>query len=174
MNRWLLARNTLVSLGGGRGALIALVIVFCLAAARYEVFLLPENLVNVLRQNSMLGLVALGMTLVVLTGGIDLSTGALVAIGAVIAARLSLFGALVAAPGAVACTCLLGAINGLVIARGRIPPFIATLCMMIAARGLALALAAEESVRVQRTASGLRWLGRGHVGAVPVPVALFF
>src|SRR3954471_164238 len=103
-----LPRNILFSLGGGRGALIALILVFCLAAARYEVFLLPENLVNVLRQNSMLGLVALGMTFVILTGGIDLSAGALVAVAGIAAAFLSHYGAGVAALGAIASTCLMG------------------------------------------------------------------
>src|SRR3954464_7869675 len=90
------ASDVLVSLGGRRGALVALVLVFCLAAARYEAFLRPENLVNVLRQNSMLGLVALGMTFVILTGGIDLSAGALVAVAGIAAAFLSRYGAGVA------------------------------------------------------------------------------
>src|SRR5947209_18648490 len=112
MNRWLLARNTLVSLGGGRGALIALVIVFCLAAARYEVFLFPENLVNVLRQNSMLGLVALGMTFVILTGGIDLSAGALVAVAGLAAAFLGPSGTVIATAGAIPSTCLVEPTHG--------------------------------------------------------------
>src|SRR3954466_16088380 len=93
MKRPLHARNVLVSLGGGRGALFALVMVFCLAAARYEAFLLWENLVNVLRQNSMLGLVAIGLTFVILTGGIDLSAGALAAVGGIAAVVLSRYGA---------------------------------------------------------------------------------
>src|SRR4051812_29604895 len=131
MSRRLLPRNILFSLGGGRGALIALVIVFCLAAARYEVFLRSENLWNVLRQNSMLGLVALGMTFVILTGGIDLSAGALVAVAGVTAGFLSRYGTGVSILGAIACTCLIGAGNGVFITRGRIPPFIATLCMTI-------------------------------------------
>src|SRR5436305_3145126 len=131
MSRRLLPRNILFSLGGGRGALMALVIVFCLAAARYEVFLRPENLWNVLRQNSMLGLVALGMTFVILTGGIDLSAGALVAVAGVAAAFLSRYGAGVATLGGIASTCLIGAGNGLLITRGRVPPFIATLSMTI-------------------------------------------
>ncbi len=173
MNGRLKVRKILDSLGGGRGALIALLLVFCLAAARYEVFLLPENLVNVLRQNSMLGLVALGMTFVILTGGIDLSAGALVALAGVAAALLSPYGAAVATLGAIASTCLIGASNGLLITRGRIPPFIASLCMMIAVRGVALAVTAEKAVRIDRAASGFSWFGRGHLGPMPVPVAAF-
>src|SRR3954463_14334466 len=71
------------------GALVALALACVLGAARYYEFATPENLVNVLRQNSMLGLVALGMTFVILTGGIDLSVGALLAVAGVIAARLA-------------------------------------------------------------------------------------
>jgi ribose/xylose/arabinose/galactoside ABC-type transport system permease subunit len=147
--------------------------VFCLAAARYEAFLLPENLVNVLRQNSMLGLVALGMTFVILTGGIDLSAGALVAVAGIAAAFLSRYGAGVATLGSILVTCAIGAGNGVLITRGRIPPFIATLCMTIAARGVALAVTAEEAVRIDRAATGLRWLGRGYLGPFPVPVTAF-
>ncbi len=158
---------------GGRGALIALAVLFCLAAARYEVFLLPENLLNILRQNSMLGLVALGMTFVILTGGIDLSAGALVAAAGIAAGFLSRYGAGVATLGAIVFTCLIGATNGVLITRGRIPPFIATLCMTIALRGVALAVSAEEAIRISRSATGFNWLGRGRLGPIPVPVAAF-
>jgi len=72
-----------------QGALVALVLVALFAFARYERFLTEENLTNVLRQNSMLGLVALGMTFVILTGGIDLSVGSLVAVAGVVAAGLA-------------------------------------------------------------------------------------
>src|SRR5919206_4128107 len=72
-----------------QGALVALILVAAFATARYERFLTEENLTNVLRQNSMLGLVALGMTFVILTGGIDLSVGSLVAVAGVVAASLA-------------------------------------------------------------------------------------
>ncbi len=73
-----------------------------------------------------------------------------------------------------ALTTVLGLINGVVIAKARIQPFIVTLAMMIAARGLALASTGEQSVRVDRVAEGFTWLGRGKLGtdtlALPVPV----
>src|SRR4028119_1182367 len=94
-----------------QGALIALVAVCVFAAIRYERFLTEENLVNVLRQNSMLGLVALGMTFVILTGGIDLSVGSLMAVAGVAAATLAGQGVLVAA----------GAAGGSAGARGAAP-----------------------------------------------------
>src|SRR5215213_3662416 len=154
------------------GALVALVLVCIFAAYRYDRFLTEFNLSNVLRQNSMLGLVALGMTFVILTGGIDLSVGSLLAVAGVIAANLAGRGTLLALFAAVGFTTLLGFINGLVIAKARIQPFIVTLAMMIAARGLALASTGEESVRVDRLSEGFTWLGRGWAGPVPVPVLI--
>ena len=155
-----------------QGALIALVVACLFGFARYAAFLTPENLLNVLRQNSMVGFVALGMTAVILTAGIDLSVGSLLAVAGIVAATLSPHGSLVAIVGGVGAGALLGLVNGLVIAKGRIQPFVVTLAMMIAARGLALAVTAEQSVRVDATANGLTWLGRGFVGPLPVPVLL--
>lgn len=155
-----------------QGALVLLILIAVIATARYEAFLTPENLLNVLRQNSMLGIVALGMTFVILTGGIDLSVGSLLAVAGVIAAKLAGQGFAVALIAAVAAAAFLGFINGVVIARARIQPFIVTLGMMIAARGLALATTGEESVRVQSLSSDFTWLGRGWIGPVPVPVVI--
>ena len=155
-----------------QGALIALVAACIFGFARYGAFLTPENLLNVLRQNSMVGFVALGMTFVILTGGIDLSVGSLLAIAGIVAATLSPHGSLVALTGGVMAAAVLGLVNGLTIAKGRIQPFVVTLAMMIAARGLALAFTGENSVRVDAGASGLTWLGRGWIGPIPVPVVL--
>jgi ribose/xylose/arabinose/galactoside ABC-type transport system permease subunit len=154
------------------GALVALVIACVVGAMRYYAFLSPENLLNVLRQNSMLGLVALGMTFVILTGGIDLSVGALLAVAGVVAAKLASHGSFVACVGGIASALLLGVINGTLITKVRIQPFIVTLAMMIAARGAALAATGEQSVSLGNDASGLIWLGRGDVGGLPVPVIL--
>ena len=157
----------------GQGALVALVLVCIYGAVRYYAFATPENVVNVLRQNSMLGLVALGMTLVILTGGIDLSVGALLAIAGVVTARLAGTGSAVAILGGLAAASLLGLTNGVMIAKARIQPFVVTLAMMIAVRGAALALTNEQSVSVGHAVPGLVWLGRGTLGPIPVPVAIF-
>jgi ribose transport system permease protein len=156
----------------GQGALIALAVVFVIGVARYAAFATPENLINVLRQNSMVGFVALGMTFVILTGGIDLSVGAVLAVAGVVAAALSPQGTLVALAGGLAAAAVLGIVNGLLVTRARIQPFVVTLAMMIAARGAALAFTGEQSVRVDPGATGLTWLGRGTVGPLPVPVLL--
>lgn len=153
-----------------QGALIMLLVVCVAGFVRYEAFLTPENLLNVVRQNSMLGLVALGMTFVILTGGIDLSVGALLAVGGVTAANLANQGLIIALVAAVAATTFLGLINGLVIAKARIQPFIVTLAMMIAARGLALAATGEKSIGI--TDESFAWLGRGSIGFLPVPILI--
>jgi ribose transport system permease protein len=156
-----------------QGALVLLVLVCVIATARYEAFLTPENLINVLRQNSMLGIVALGMKFVILTGGIDLSVGSLLAVAGVIAASLADRGIGVAVIAAVAATTVLGLVNGAVIAKARIQPFIVTLAMMIAARGIALAFTNEQNVRVPATATDFAWLGQGMIGDfLPVPILI--
>ena len=155
-----------------QGAVVALVAVCIFGTVRYIPFATPENLLNVLRQNSMLGLVALGMTLVILTGGIDLSVGAVLAVAGIVAAVLSPQGTAVAVAGGLAAAALLGTVNGLLVTKARIQPFIVTLAMMIAARGIALGATGENSVRVDRAAEGFLWLGRGRVLGVPVPVLL--
>jgi ribose transport system permease protein len=167
----LTARAPLASFLQRQGALVALVAVTAFAFARYERFLTEENLTNVLRQNSMLGLVALGMTFVILTGGIDLSVGSLAAVAGVTAAGLADRGLLVALLAGVGFATALGLVNGLVIARARIQPFIMTLAMMIAARGLALVYTGEKTLSVPPGAQAFRELGRGRLdlGALSVP-----
>jgi ribose transport system permease protein len=155
-----------------QGAVVALVVVCAFGAIRYAPFATPENLLNVLRQNSMLGLVALGMTMVILTGGIDLSVGSVLALAGIVAATLSPRGTPVAVAGGLAAGVLLGTLNGLLVTKARIQPFIVTLAMMIAARGVALGVTGENSVHVDRVAKGFLWLGRGRVAGIPVPVVL--
>ena len=152
------------------GVLVALGVVCALGLLRYESFATTDNLLNILRQNSMLALVALGMTFVILTGGIDLSVGALVAVAGVAAAMVSGSGALAAISAGVGTAAGLGLVNGLLIAKLRLQPFIVTLAMLIAARGAVLAVTAEASVRVERGTEGLLWLGRGMLGMLPIPV----
>jgi galactofuranose transport system permease protein len=158
------ARARFASLIQRHGALAALLLVCAFAAARYPEFLTESNLLNVLRQNSMLGLIALGMTFVILTGGIDLSVGSILAVAGVIAAELSGQGLIVALLAGVGFATLLGLVNGVTIAKARIQPFIVT----IAARGLALVYTDEKSVG--GLPRGFTELGRGRVSLyLPVP-----
>ena len=155
-----------------QGVLLILLSLAVFASFRYETFLTPLNLMNIMRQNSMLSLVALGMTMVILSGGIDLSVGSLVALGGVVAAMFAGQGSFVAIACAIASTTILGMVNGLLVSQARLQPFVVTLFTASAARGLALSITQERSIAVSSTASGLVWLGRGFIGWVPVPVVI--
>src|SRR5829696_2565899 len=119
-----------------QGVLIALLVVFLFGVWRYgENFTSSFNLWKLLQNNTFFALIALGMTFVIITGGIDLSVGAVVALSAVAGARLSGEGLLIATLGAVGIGLLVGLINGVVIARFHIQPFIITLAALLGARG---------------------------------------
>jgi ribose/xylose/arabinose/galactoside ABC-type transport system permease subunit len=172
------ARAKFASFIQRQGALIALLIVCVFAAARYGgfwdggSFLTSQNLLNVIAQNSMIGLLALGMTFVILTGGIDLSVGSLLAVGGVIAALLAGNNFLIVLVAAVGATTALGFVNGLVISKVRIQPFIVTLAMMIAARGVALRMAHEKPIEIRGMSEGFKWMWQGSIGFLPVPIAI--
>lgn len=153
-----------------QGALLLLLTLALFASFRYETFLTPLNLMNIMRQNSMLAIVALGMTVVILSGGIDLSVGGLVALSGVVAAMLASTGSFVAIVGGIASATLLGIVNGILVSRARLQPFVVTLFTASAARGLALSITEEKSIAVPSAASGIVWLGRGFIGPIPVPV----
>jgi galactofuranose transport system permease protein len=150
------------------GVLIALVALILFGYLRYENFLGAFNILSVLRYNAMFALVALGMAYVIMTGGIDLSVGSTAALGSVVAALLSPYGALPGLLGGVAAGLAVGAINALVITRLSILPFIATLATMLAASGAALLLAGNQSVSVSYE-TGFVELGQGDVLGFPVP-----
>ncbi|MFN3430129.1 MAG: substrate-binding domain-containing protein [Candidatus Sericytochromatia bacterium] len=134
-------------------------------------FLTVDNLMNVARQISIIGIVAVGMTLVIVTSGIDLSVGSVVALascttGLLLNAGWGVGPALLA--GVVVGT-LAGVVNGLVIAKARISPFIATLGMMSIARGLALVLtdgSPIDTIPKELTALAGNW------GPIPIPVII--
>ena len=122
-------------------ALIALIV---FGALRYTGFLSEYNFSTFLRYNAMFGLISLGMCFVIITGGIDLSVGSVVAMSSVVAALLSPYGAFTALLGAVLAGALVGLLNGWIIARLGIQPFITTLATLLGARGLALLLARNQ------------------------------
>jgi ribose transport system permease protein len=159
-------------------ALATLGLVCVAASLRYGtflddgIFLTSSNLLNVLRQNSFIGLVALGMTFVILSGGIDLSVGSIVAVAGVGAAASSAYGVFPALAAGLGLGLACGVLNGVLIARAGLQPFVVTLATMLGVRGLALAFTAEQSTRVAAGADALTWLARGRLGPVPMPVIL--
>jgi ribose transport system permease protein len=138
------------------GALVALLVLFVYnAIASPGVFLSPENLRNIVNQNTEVGILAVGMTLVIICGGIDLSVGSMMALSAAFGIMtLNRFqpGGEATAVALAVLVCLgagtlLGAINGLVIVAGRVAPFIATLVGLVAFRSVTLALADGGEIR---------------------------
>ncbi len=115
---------------------------------------------------------AVGLTFVILTGGIDLSVGSILAFSGVSTATAAQSG--LPAPVAMFIGLLsgsiLGLINGLVITKGRVPPFIATLAMMTMARGGALVI--SDGRPISGLGEGFHFIGRGMIGVIPVPVIL--
>jgi putative xylitol transport system permease protein len=138
-------------------------------------FLTPENISNILLQTSINGILAMGMTLVILTGGIDLSVGSVLAFSSIVAATFvtgdNPHSPIVALLVGVVTGGLLGLINGWIIAYLKIPPFVATLGMLSVARGLTYAY--TGGMPVPNLSESFLNLGEGSLLGVPVPVLIF-
>lgn len=154
------------------GTLIGLGVLCAVLWALTPHFLTVSNLLNVVQQTSINAIVAAGMTFVIISGGIDLSVGSIVALSGVVLGTLlqadqplvvALLGAVVVGVGC-------GLLNGLLVSIGGLPPFIATLGMMSVARGTALVFTEGRPVSGFDEAS--RWLATGSIGFVPAPVVV--
>ncbi|KUK66778.1 MAG: Permease component of ribose/xylose/arabinose/galactoside ABC-type transporter, partial [Mesotoga infera] len=165
------------------GPLIALAILFVISAFASPYFLQTQNLLNILRQVSYTGIIALGMTFVIISGGIDLSVGSMVAlVGGVVILALNWLVGIFGAGGEAWAILLallvgllfgagLGALNGLMVTLGKIAPFIATLGTMAIFRSMALYIG---SAGVFRSQSRLfPDLGMGSILGIPNPVIVF-
>ncbi len=154
------------------GPLIGLLLIVVIISIMSPNFLTLNNLLNVLRQVSINALIAFGMTFVILTGGIDLSVGSILALtGAVTAGMMAsgmdpllamLLGLLLGA--------VLGAINGIIISKGKVAPFIATLATMTIYRGLTLVYTEGRPVSGLGDSQTFILLGKGYFFGIPVPV----
>jgi ribose transport system permease protein len=172
-------RTPPLGLPGGRielqeYALVGVVVVLVIAGAvlQGEAFLSSDNLLGVLRQSSIVGVLAIGMTFVIATAGIDLSVGSMVAAASIAGGLAADSGSLAFILGAVAMGVLLGGINATAIAYGRVVPFIATLAMFTMARGLALWLSDKTPISVFDL-EFVRWFGTGEVIGIPSAVWVF-
>lgn len=150
---------------------LMLVLVFLGLSFASEFFLTSRNLANVGRQISVVGIVSLGQALVIIAGGIDLSVGSIIGLSAVLAALATattgspLLGLITA----LAVGTLVGAVNGLLVTRARINPFITTLGTLSVARGAALLATNGSPVRFD---NWVAWLGYGRIAGVPVQFIL--
>jgi ribose transport system permease protein len=159
----------------GSGLIWAL-IALCVTASLISPFFLNKiNLLNVLRQVSLFGVVAVGMTFVILTKGIDLSVGSIVAVVGVLTATLLAGGTPIplAVIAGLAAGTLMGVVNGLGVTLGHVPPFIMTLGTMVMGRGISLIIADGGTVNMGAAADRFFWLGGGFLYGIPVPIWVF-
>lgn len=151
------------------GALAVLVLVVAVSAFAFDNFFTFGNLENIVVQSSFLGLIAVGMTFVIISKGIDLSVGSLLALGGVLAA----YSAQIAWPLALLVPVLacgaIGLLNGLLIAKAKMAPFIVTLAALLGVRGLVLAISGERTIGISG-APGFTWFGRGEIFGIDVPI----
>ncbi|MDP9043294.1 MAG: ABC transporter permease [Pseudomonadota bacterium] len=151
------------------GVAIAVALLLGFGALRYEHFASAYNALEFGRYNAMFALISIGMAFVIMSGGIDLSVGSVAALASVVSALVSGHSPLGAVAAGILAGATCGLVNGLVVSRLRIQPFIATLAMTLAAHGLALLLADNQPVAVSYD-SGFTDFGQGDWLGLPVPV----
>ncbi len=152
------------------GVLLLLVLFFSLTQ---DAFLRVGNIMNILRQISVMGIVAVGSTFVLLSGGLDLSVGSLIAVTGTLTGTLMVnFGVnpWAAALLGILASVLLGAFNGILVQFVQLPPMIATLGVMTSARGAAYLI--SGGLPVYNLPETMKFLGKGSLGVIPVPVII--
>ena len=177
------------------GTFIILLIMIITMSILTPYFLTLNNILNILRQISIIAITALGMTMVIISGGIDLSVGSIIGTVSVVAAvfahppnmliefldglnrlvnypNVHSFPLIVPILAGIVIGGLIGLVNGVIIAYGRIPPFVVTLGMMASARGLAFIISNAKPVGSFTTA--FLFIGRGSLFGIPFPVLLLF
>jgi ribose transport system permease protein len=154
-------------------ALVGFIFLFILLSIFTNSFFNISNIVNVLRQVSIMAILGFGMTMVIISGGIDLSVGSIFALSAVVMASIVkegkvllgiIVGLLIGA--------IMGLFNGIVISKGKIQPFIVTLATMTIGRSLTLAY--TQGIPISLFPNSFRFIGRGDVFGIPVPVIIMF
>jgi ribose transport system permease protein len=154
-----------------RGALVVLIAVVIVAALTLDAFFNAANIENILLHASFLGLIAVGMTFVIITGGVDLSVGSLVALGGVLAGLSVGAGwPLALIVPTLACG-VIGLVNGLLIAKAKLPFFIVTLAGLLGFRGLALALSGAQTIPITGPPAFV-WFGQGEIFGLDVPIII--
>lgn len=163
------------------GIFLAFLLLAAILSVSNEFFLTPGNISNVLLQTSINGVLAVGMTFVILTGGIDLSVGSVVALAGIVSASFattSSTAAIYGAPYPVAIPLVVGvlvgvicgALSGLIVSYFAVPAFVTTLGMLSAARGLTLIYGGGRPVPA--LTPEFRWIGTGHILGIPAPVII--
>jgi ribose/xylose/arabinose/galactoside ABC-type transport system permease subunit len=168
------------------GSLAFLILMWIALSIASRPFLTLGNVMNILLQTSVLGIISMGMTFTMLAAGIDLSVGSVIALSSALSAGLAAQAAtlptgtlagqglppVLAIVLAMLLGVLIGMVNGVLVVRGGLPPFVATLAMLALARGLTLVYTGGYVVPAIRPA--LTFLGAGEVGPVPIPGIVMF
>ena len=158
---------------GQYGLLIAFIVVCVVLSLITPRFLTVSNLMIIVTQVSINALLAFGVTFVIITGGIDLSIGSTVAVSGVVAAMFAhpdTYPVIVPVLAGLAAGLLLGAFNGLVITKSKVPPFIVTLGTMTIGRGLALIL--SKGRPISNLSDSFNFIGGGQLLGIPTPIII--
>ncbi|WP_138420502.1 ABC transporter permease [Aquibacillus sediminis] len=158
------------------GIIFAFLLLIVVLSSLNSNFLEYNNIINVVRQVAINGLLAIGMTYVILTGGIDLSVGSILAFSGVVSASLvtgdSELPVLLAVLVGIMAGSILGFINGFIIARFNVAAFVATLAMMSIARGLTMVY--SNGNPISGLSDGFKFIGGGELIGIPIPVIILF
>lgn len=163
------------------GIITAFVALCAVLAVASPYFLATQNILNVLRQSSINGILAIGLTFVILTGGIDLSVGSIVALAGIVGASFATVSPVAAVAGApypavvailvgLLVGLLAGTVSGVVVSRFRVPSFVVTLGMLSTARGLTMLY--TDGKPVPSLTPEFRWMGTGQVLGIPAPIVI--
>ena len=157
------------------GIVAALILLCVILALSNEYFMTWGNWTDILRQSAINGILAIGMTYVVLTAGIDLSVGAILAFAGIVSASLvagdNPHGIAIGIGAGLLVGAAMGAVNGLLVARCSVPPFVATLGMLSVARGFTYIY--NGGMPVSDLPNAFLAIGGGHLWKIPVPVLIF-
>lgn len=153
------------------GPLLGLIVLIVVVSIMNPSFLAPLNILNLLRQVAINALIAFGMTFVILTGGIDLSVGAILALSSTLMAGMMVSGMDPILAILVGCLlgAVMGAVNGLLITKGKMAPFIVTLATMTIFRGLTMVYTNGNPITGLGDSFMFQVFGRGYFLGIPVP-----
>jgi ribose transport system permease protein len=156
------------------GPLLALVLLFIVITVLNPSFMEPNNILNLLRQTSINALIAFGMTFIILTGGIDLSVGSILALSSALMAGMMVSGLdpILAILVGILLGAIMGVINGILVSKGKMAPFIVTLATMTIFRGLTLVYTDGKPITGIGDSVMFQMLGRGYFLGVPVPAVV--
>lgn len=157
------------------GIPIALVIICMFLTFTTRSFLTVDNWLNILRQISIISIAAIGTTLILISGGMDISMGAVMAAAGITSIALIVHGKIsfiIAIAAALLVGCLTGVVNGFLSTKVKIPPFIATLGTMQILRGIGFVYTGGYSLYGDNIPEQFTALGRGYLGIIPVPVVI--